>query len=114
VFSVYVAPCFVVVPLSRLMCEVIVSYVVCLPSGMDSWFMYCSHDVCILWLLCVVGLGSYLCSWVVKRIRVVLSVDRASSRLLLTRWRSPLFILACIAFVFSMCTLVCPERFSYT
>ncbi len=80
-----VAPCFLVVPLSRLMCEVIVSYVVCLPSGRDSWFMYWSHDVCIFWVLCVVFLVSFIFSWVVGRNRVVLRVDRASFSLLLTR-----------------------------
>ncbi len=40
VSHVYVAPCFLVVPLSRLMREVMVSYVVCLASGRASWFMY--------------------------------------------------------------------------
>ena len=50
-----------------------------------SWFMYWSHDVCILGVLCVDVLESFLCSWDVGRIRVVLSVDRASSRLLLVR-----------------------------
>ena len=39
---------------------------------------------------------------------MVLSVDRASSRLLPMRIWSPLLSLACIAFVFSMCTSVCP------
>ena len=34
------APWFLVFPLSRLMCEMIVSYVVYLPSGRASWFMY--------------------------------------------------------------------------
>ena len=43
----YVAPCFLVVPLSRLMCAVMVSYVVCLPTGRASWFMYWSHGGCI-------------------------------------------------------------------
>ncbi len=32
---VFVAPCFLFVPLSRPMCEVMVSYVVCLASGRD-------------------------------------------------------------------------------
>ena len=36
---VYVAPCFLVVPLSRLMCEVMVSYVVVLANGRASWFL---------------------------------------------------------------------------
>jgi hypothetical protein len=62
-----------------------VSYVVCLPSGRASRFMYGSHDVCIYWVLCVVFLGSFLCSWVAGRIREVLSVDIASSTLLLMR-----------------------------
>ena len=79
---VYVAPCFLVVPLSRLMCEVMVSYVVCLPSGMSSLFMYWSYDVCICCVLFVVGLGSFLGSWFDGRDRVVRSVDIASSRLL--------------------------------
>jgi hypothetical protein len=74
---VYVAQCFLVVPLSRLMCEVMVSYVVCLPSGKASWFIYGSRDRCFF--LYVVGLGSFLCTWVVSRIRVVLSVEIASS-----------------------------------
>ena len=76
---------FLVVPLSRLMCEVIVLYVACLPIGRASWFMYWSHDVCVLWVLCVMGLGIFLCYWVVGRVRVVLSVDRASSRMVLMR-----------------------------
>ena len=73
------------VSLSRLMWEVMVSYVVCLASVMASWFMYWSHDGCICCVLFVVGLGSCLCSWVVGRVRVVLSVEIASSRLLLMR-----------------------------
>ncbi len=71
------------------------------------------HGLCIgatmcvfCWVLCVVVLGSFLCSWVVERIRVVFCVDRASSRLLLTRCLSPLLSLACIAFVFSTFTSV--------
>jgi hypothetical protein len=39
-----VAPCLLVVPLPGLMCEVMVSYVACLPSGRASWFIYWSHD----------------------------------------------------------------------
>ena len=80
-----VAPCFLVVPLSKLMWEVMVSYVICLPSGRASVFMCGSHDGCLFFVLYVVGLGRFLCSWVVGRIKVVLSVDRASSRLLLMR-----------------------------
>ena len=38
-----------------------------------------------LGVLCVVVFGSFLCSWVVGRIRVVLSVDNALSRLVLMR-----------------------------
>jgi hypothetical protein len=40
VSPVCMAPCFLVVPLSRLMCVVMVSYVVSLASGRASWFMY--------------------------------------------------------------------------
>ncbi len=69
--------------------------------------MYGSHVGCIFFVLYVIVLGSFLCSWVVGRIRVVLSVDRASSRLLLIRFWSPLLSLACISFVFSMWTFVC-------
>jgi hypothetical protein len=61
-----------------------------------------------LFFFYVMGLGSFLCSWVVRRIGMVLSVDRASSILLLMRFWSPLMSLACIAFVFSMWTYVCP------
>ncbi len=96
------APRFPVVPLSMLIWEVLVSYIDCLPSGRASWFMYGSHVGSIFCVLYVVGLGSYLCSWVVRRIRVVLSVDRASSKLLLMRFLSPLLSLACIAFMLSM------------
>ena len=56
-----------------------------MPSGRASKFMYWSYDVCILGGLCVVVSVSFLCSWVVGRIRVVLSVDRARSSLLLMR-----------------------------
>jgi len=61
-----------------------------------------------IFVLYGVGLGSVLCSWSVGRLRVVLSVDIASSRLLLMRCWSPLLSLACIALVFSMFTSVCP------
>jgi hypothetical protein len=105
---VCVAPCFLVVPLSMLMRVVMVSYVVCLPSGRVSWFMPGSHIGCIFFVLYVVGLGSFLCSWVVGRIKGVLSVDRASSRLLLMRCWSSLLSLAYIAFVFSIWTFVFP------
>ena len=97
-----VAPRFLVVPLSELILEVMVSYVDCLPSGRASWFMCGSNVECIFCVLYVKALGSFLCSWVVRRIRVVLSVDRASSKLLLMRFWSPLLSLACIAFVLSM------------
>ena len=55
VSPVYVAPCFMIVRLSMLMCEVMVSYVGCLPSGRASWFMYWSHDgyiclFCMWWV----------------------------------------------------------------
>jgi hypothetical protein len=85
VSHVCVAPCFLVVPLFRLMCVVMVSYVVGLASGRASWFMYWSHDVCICCVVFVVGLGSFLYSWFDGRVRVVRSVDIASSRLLLMR-----------------------------
>ncbi len=74
----YVIPCFWVVLLSRLMCEVMVSYVVCLASGRASWFMYWIHYGCIFFVLYVVGLWSFLCSWFVGRVRVVLNVNIAS------------------------------------
>ena len=80
-----VAPCFLFVPLSRLMCVVMVPYVAFLASGRSLWSMYCSHDVCICCALFVVDLGSFLCSWFDGRVRVVQSVDVASSRLLLMR-----------------------------
>ena len=63
-----------------------VSYVDCLPNCRASWFMHVSHVGCIFCVLYVIDLGSFLCSWVVGRIRVVLSFDRASSRLLLIRF----------------------------
>ena len=59
-------------------------------------------------VLCVVGFESFLCSCDVGRIRLVLSVDRASPRLLCIRWRYPLFRLASIAFAFNMYTHVRP------
>ena len=86
VSPVCVASCFLFVSLSRLMCVVMVSYVVGLVSGNASWFMYWSRDVCILCVLFMVGLGSILCSWFDGRVRVVQSVDIASSRLLLMRF----------------------------
>ena len=58
-------------------------------------------------VLHVVGLGSFLCSWFAGRVRVVLSVDIASSMLLLMRCGSWLLSLACIALLFSMCTSMC-------
>ena len=84
--SLCVASCFLVVPFSRLMCELIASQVVCLLFGRVSGFKYWSHEVRILWDLCVLGFGSFLCSWDFGRNRLVLSVDSASSRLLFVRW----------------------------
>ena len=86
VAPVFAAPCFLVFPFSRLICEVMVSDVVCLASGRASRFMYWSHDGFIFCVLYVVGLGSFLCSWFVGRVRVVLSVDIASFRLLVMRY----------------------------
>jgi len=85
VSPVCVAPCFLIVPHSRLMCVVLVSYVVGLASGRASVFMYWNHDVCICCVLFVVDLGSFLCSWFDRRVRAVRSVDIASSRLLMMR-----------------------------
>ncbi len=81
-----VASRFLVVSLSMVMWEDIVSYVDCLPSGRASRFMYGSHVGCIFCHLYVVGLVRFLCSWVDGRIWVVLIVDRASSALLLMRF----------------------------
>jgi hypothetical protein len=78
-------PLFLGFSSSRLMCEVMVSYVVCLASGKASCFMYWSHDGCICCVLYVVGLGSFLCSWFVGRVRVAMSVDIASFSLFLMR-----------------------------
>jgi len=108
VSPVYVAPCFLVVPLSRLMCEVMVSNVVCLASGRASRFMYWIHYGCMFCVLYVVDLRSFLCSWFAGRGRVVLGVNIASSRLLLMRCRSQLLSLACIALVSSMSNSACP------
>ncbi len=94
VSPVCVASCFLTVPLSRLVCVVMVSYVDCLAIGKVSWSMYCSHDVCICCVLSVVGLGSFLCSWFYGIVRVVRRVDMASSRLLLIRCWSPQLRLA--------------------
>ena len=63
VSPVCVASCFLTVPLSRLVCVVMVSYGVCFAIGRVSWSMYWSHDVCICCVLFVVDLGSFLCSW---------------------------------------------------
>ncbi len=82
---VCVVPCFLVVPLSRLMGVVMVSYVVFLATCRASWFICWSHYVCICCVLFVVDLGSFLCFWFDGRVRVVRSVDMASSRLLLMR-----------------------------
>ena len=57
----------------------------------------------------VVGFGSFICSWDVGSVIVVLSVVSAISRLLLGRCWSPLCSLACIAFAFIMYMLVCPS-----
>jgi hypothetical protein len=81
VFPVCVAPCFLFVPLSRLMCVVMVTYAVCLESGWASWSMYLSHAVGICFVLFVVDLGSFLCYRFGGRVRVVRSVDMTSSRL---------------------------------
>ncbi len=83
VSPVCVASCFLVVPISMLMCVVMVSYAVGLVSGRAPWFMYWSHNVCICCVLFVVGLGSFLCSWFDGTARVVRSVDIASSKLFL-------------------------------
>jgi hypothetical protein len=63
VSPVCVASCFLIVPLSRLVCVVMVSYGVRFAIGRESWSMYWSHDVCMCCVLFVVGLGSFLCCW---------------------------------------------------
>ena len=60
VSPVCVASCFLTVPLSRLVCVVMVSYGVCFAIGRGSWSMYWSHDVCMCCVLFVVDLGSFL------------------------------------------------------
>ena len=70
--------------------------------------MYWSHDVCIFGGMFVVAFGSFRCSWKVGSVRVALSVDRTSSRLLFGHCQSPLCSLACIAVAFSMYVSVCP------
>ena len=65
---IYVSPvcaasCFLTVPLSRLVCVVMVSYGDYFVIGRVSWSMYWSHDVCKYCVLFVVDLGSFICSW---------------------------------------------------
>ncbi len=55
-----VAPRFLVVPLSELMWEVMVSYVDCLPSSRASWLMCGGHVECIFCVLYVKALGFYV------------------------------------------------------
>ena len=75
-------------------------FIVCRTVGLIGLCMKAMVGVfCFLY---VKGLGSFLCSWVAGRIRVVLSVDIASSKLMLMSFLSSLLSLACIAFVFSM------------
>ena len=59
-----VAPRFLVAPLSMPMWEVMVSYVVCLPSGRTSCFLHVSHDGCIFCVLYVVCLASWVVFYV--------------------------------------------------
>ena len=53
-----VAPRFLVVSLSKLMWEVMVSYVDCLPNGRASRFMYGSHVGCFFSFICD-GFGEF-------------------------------------------------------
>ena len=59
VSPVCVAFCFLIFPLYRLVCVVMVSYGDCLAVGSVSWFMYWSHDACIRCVLFVVDLGIF-------------------------------------------------------
>ena len=107
VSHVCVASRFLAVPLSRLVCVVMVLYGVGFAIGRVSRSMYWSHDVCICCVLFEVGFGSFLFSWFDGWVRVVRRVEMASSSLLLMRCWSPHLSLAWIALVLSMWTSVC-------
>ena len=66
--------------------------------------------MCILLDLCVMALGRFLYSWCDGKVRVVLSVYSASSRLFFGRCLSPLCSFACIAFAVSMYMSVRPSK----
>ena len=56
---------------------VIVSYVVVLVVVRFSWLINLCHDSCIVCVVFVFGLGSFVCSWYAGVVSVVARVDRA-------------------------------------
>ena len=75
---------------------------VCLCVGKLSGLMYVCHDACIVVSRGVVSLGSFLCSVVVGRRRVALSVSSEVRRAVFVPGLSAFGILAMSAFVGDM------------
>ena len=49
--------------------------------GRFSWLMTLCHVLCMVCVVVVVGLGSFVCSWDAGSVIVVARVDRANSSL---------------------------------
>ena len=67
------------------------------------------HVSCMVCVVCVVGLGSLVCSWDVGSVSVVSRVDIAKSSLGWGWDLSPLCSFACTADALSIRSCVCPD-----
>ena len=83
----------------------IVSYLVVLMVGKFSWLMNLCHVSCMVCVVDVIGLGSFMCSWDAGSVSVVARVDRANASLGWGRGSS----FACIAVALSLWICVCPD-----
>ena len=64
--------------------------------------MYLCHVSCMVCVVNVVGLGSFVCSWDAGCVSVEARVDRATSNLGVGRGLSPVWSFACTALAFSI------------
>ena len=87
----------------------IVSHLVVLMVGRFSCLMNLCHVSCMVYVVVVIGLGSFVYSWDAGSVSVVAWVDRADASLGWGRGLSPVCRFACIAVAFSIWIFVCPD-----
>ncbi len=77
--------------------------------GRFSLLMNLCFVSCMVCVVVVVGLGSFVCSWDAGSVSVVARVDKANSSLGWNRDLSPVCSFSCTAIAFSIWICVCPD-----